>query len=90
MLPDGVGVGPHPQSKGRPHTLEGSKIGSDGHIYRQQILFGEGGEIMGRVDYSSHGRRDHPDIHFHHPRSQYSFKTPPLPYVPDFTLKSRK
>ena len=90
MLPDGVGVGPHPQAKGRPHSIEGTRRGWDDIAYKQQVLFGEGGKIMGRVDYSSHGRRDHPDIHFHRAVSQYSFKKPPLPYVPDFTLKSGK
>ena len=87
--PDGAFL-PHPQAKGRPHSIEGTRRGQDDIPDKQRVTFGDDGKILGRVDFSSHGRVGHPAIHFHPAVSPYSFSSEAPPYLPDFTFKSRK
>lgn len=65
---------PHPAAEGRPHTVLGGRVGSDGVEYRQSATFPEGptwpqanGHDVpwSRVDWHNHGRRDHANPHQH-------------------------
>jgi RHS repeat-associated protein len=64
---------PLPEAGGRPHTVLGTKTGSDGAECRQSATFPAGtwpkanGQDVpwGRVDWSTHGRGDHAFPHLH-------------------------
>jgi hypothetical protein len=59
---DANGV-PIPDSQ-YPHTQLGTKQGSKG-AYGQAREFGEGGKPVKDIDFTDHGRSDHPDPHQH-------------------------
>ena len=63
--PDGA-YRPDPEARGSPHTTVGTRVGSDGKLYRQGATFGEDGVFKGRTDNTDHGTpRLHPLPHFH-------------------------
>lgn len=55
---------PDPAAEGVAHTTVGTRNGSKG-TYTQGATFDEHGEFKGRTDVTNHGRRDHPDPHYH-------------------------
>jgi len=70
---------PHPEAQG-PHTVTGTRIGTDGVPYTQGATFDEKGNFTGRTDVTDHNRGDHVDPHFHPAASPNSVQ--PGPGVP--------
>lgn len=68
---------PDPTAEGA-HTTIGIREGGHGP-YTQGATFDEAGEFQGRTDVTNHGRRDHPNPHYHPATSPNSAKTPPQP-----------
>ncbi|MBS0272763.1 MAG: hypothetical protein JSR85_09025 [Proteobacteria bacterium] len=72
---------PDPTAEG-PHTTLGIQQ-SRKEPYIQEATFNEKGEFKGRTDVTDHGRRDHPNPHYHPATSPNSAKNPPQA-IPEF------
>lgn len=70
---------PDPKAEGAAHTTIGTKTGRRVGGYTQGATFNDKGEFKGRTDLTDHGRRDHPNPHYHQstgPNSADSLPTP--------------
>ena len=67
---------PDPAAEGTPHTTLGTKEGSHGP-YKQGATFDEDGKFKRRTDVTDHGRRDHPNPHYHQATSPNGANSPP-------------
>ena len=69
---------PDPIAEGSPHTTLGIQGGRRVSSYTQGATFGEKGEFKGRTDVTDHGRKDHPNPHFHPATGPNAAKSPPI------------
>src|SRR5262249_6119136 len=67
---------PDPAAEGSPHTTLGTRKGKHGP-YTQGATFDEKGEFKGRTDVTDHGRKDHPNPHYHSATGSNSANTDP-------------
>jgi RHS repeat-associated protein len=65
---------PDPAAEGSPHTTFGTREGRKGP-FTQGATFDEKGKFKGRIDVTDHGRRDHPNLHYHHETGPNSART---------------
>ncbi|MGK5595744.1 MAG: hypothetical protein ACSNEK_10370, partial [Parachlamydiaceae bacterium] len=65
---------PDPAAEGSPHTTFAKKEG-DYEMYIKGATFDEKGRLVGVTDCTTHGRRDHPNPHFHPATSQSGIKS---------------
>ena len=72
---------PHPEAQG-PHTVTGTRTGTDGVPYTQGATFDEKGNFTGRTDVTDHGRGDHANPHFHPAKSPNSVQPGPGHPIP--------
>jgi RHS repeat-associated protein len=67
---------PDPAAEG-PHTTLGTRDSPTTGPYVQGATFDEHGKFQGRTDLTDHGRRDHPNPHYHPATGPDSAKSPP-------------